>query len=181
MKLTKKILENLVYEVYYDSRKPHPLYADAQDHLGERVWVHTERTQRNNGYNGMIGVYKAGNSNNRVGSPYFKTNAIALQNCVFQVSGGKSIEKIQQTGKRTLVAGVVGDVAPIEEEMYNPAAGVAKQPYIPVSFNPMVGHFYALDDQEQKPLAGCALLYFTASENGQWTMTAMGIQYDTTN
>ena len=175
MKLTKTILENLIQEVYYDSRKPHPLYADAQDHLGDRVWVHTERTQRNNNRNGMIGVYKAGNKNNRVGSPYFKTNAIALQNCVFQVSGGKSIEKIQTTGKRTLVAGGVGDVVQIKEEMYNPAVGVPKQPYTPISFNPMVGHFFVLNDPDQKALTGCKLLYFTASEDGQWVMTAMGL------
>lgn len=175
MKLTKTILENLIQEVYYDSRKPHPLYKNVLDYVGERVWVHTERTQRNNGRNGMIGVYKAGNSNNRVGSPYFKTNAIALQNCVFQVSGGKAIEKIQQGGDRTLVAGVVGDVIAIKEEMYNPSLCAPRQPYIPISFNPKIGnYFYALNNPE-KPLVGCKLLYFTASEDGKWTMTAMGL------
>ena len=179
MKLTKQKLEKLIQEVYYDSRKQHDLYADSQDHVGERVWVHTERTQRNNGYNGMIGVYKAGGSDNKVGTPYFKTNAIALQDCVFKVSGGNAIEKIQTTGKRTLVAGCTGTVVQIEEESYNPAVGVGKQPYEKITFSPKVGYFYALGDPDQRPLIGCTLLYFTASEDGQWTMTGIGLTYET--
>ena len=186
MKLTKEKLLELVQEVLYPlevdggiMRGTHELYKDALEHVGERVWVHTERTQRNRKFNGMIGVYKAGNSNNRVGSPYFKTNAIALKDCVFQVSGGKAIDSIQTTGKRTLVAGAVGDIVNISEEQYNPALGIPKQPFIEISFNPMVGHFYALNDPEQKRLVECALLYFTASEDGKWTMSAMGLKYET--
>jgi hypothetical protein len=186
MQLTKEKLLELVQEVLYPLEREggkmkgtHKDYKDALEHVGERVWVHTERTQRNRKFNGMIGVYRAGKSNNRVGSPWFKTNAIALKNCAFQVSGGKAIEKIQGGGDRTLVAGAVGDIANISEEYYNPALDVTKQPFIEITFNPKVGNYFYAVDEPDKPLSGCALLYFTASEDGKWIMSAMGLKYAT--
>ena len=44
-------------EVYYDSRKEVEGYVDANDLVGQRLWFHTNRTHRNNGWNGMIGIY----------------------------------------------------------------------------------------------------------------------------
>lgn len=44
-------------EVYYDSRKEVEGYVDANDLVDQRLWFHTNRTHRNNGWNGMIGIY----------------------------------------------------------------------------------------------------------------------------
>ena len=44
-------------EAYYDSLKPVEDYMDADDLIGKRLWAHTNRTHRNQGRNGMIGLY----------------------------------------------------------------------------------------------------------------------------
>ena len=79
------------------------------------------------------------------------------------------------------MAGAVGDIADISEEYYNPALGVPKQPFIEITFNPKVGNYFHAVGEPDKPLSGCALLYFTASENGKWTMSAIGLKYATDN
>jgi hypothetical protein len=45
-------------EQYYESRKDLEGYIDADELIGKRLWFHTNRTHRNQGKNGMVGITK---------------------------------------------------------------------------------------------------------------------------
>jgi hypothetical protein len=105
MKISKARLNQIikeeieaVKEEYYDSRGDVEGYVDADELIGERLWVHTNRTHRNQNKNGMIGMYGVNNKGHRTGSPLYYTNCIRLAPpIVFQVAGGKSVDTIKQT------------------------------------------------------------------------------------
>ena len=54
-------------EMFYSSRKDVEGYVDADSLVGQRLWFHTNRTHRNNGWNGMIGIYSCTRSGRKTG------------------------------------------------------------------------------------------------------------------
>ena len=162
MKITKARLKQIIKEEYYDSLGDVENYVDADELIGKRLWVHTNRTHRNQRKNGMIGIYGVNNKGNRTGSPLYYTNCIRLASpVVFQVAGGKSVSNIKQTGKRTLVAGVSGKVIETRE-------GDVSGDFEVVRFDPFGKGFFFTDSNPDAPLKTGDEVYFRASEDGQW-------------
>ena len=153
-KITKKQLLNLIREAYIDSLGQ-PLndpYVEGDELIGQRVWVHTNRSNRNLDRNGMIGIYSTNEKGNKTGSPIGYTNAIRLKNAEFFASD-RGTARISNTGKRTLVAGVSGDVVSTNEESVPPSG------FMEVSFNPFLGLSYfwlTRDDELLRHLSGLA-------------------------
>tara|TARA_R110002060_G_scaffold49061_2_gene60051 strand:- start:168 stop:716 length:549 start_codon:yes stop_codon:yes gene_type:complete len=170
MKVTKRQLRKVIQEalslqeVYYDSRKPVENYKDADELIGQRLWAHTNRTHRNQGRNGMVGLYGTTGKGTRTGSPLFYTNALRLSSpVVFQVSSGKSLADIEKTGKRTLVAGVSGTVIETNED-----TGV--EGFQEVVFDPFAEEkYFFVAESPDEPIATADEVYFKASEEGEWT------------
>lgn len=154
---------NALVEKYWESRKPLDEYVDANELIGKRLWVHTNRTHRNNGENGMIGIYGVNSKGNRTGSPLKYTNEIRLKGpIVFEASFSGS-ERIIETGKRSLVAGVSGIVDKTEGNIN----GMEE-----VTFDPNVKHFFKVSDPKKSKVTEADEIYFSADENGKYTMLA---------
>jgi len=99
-------------EVYYNSRKGVEGYVDANDLVGQRLWFHTNRTHRNNGWNGMIGIYDTTPSGRKNGYAGRYTNEVRLSEPIFFQTSESGAETIKATDKRILIAGVSGVVIP---------------------------------------------------------------------
>jgi hypothetical protein len=150
---------NTLVEKYFESRKPIDGYVDASELLGQRLWVHTNRTHRNQGYNGMLGIYGINSKGHKVDPPLYYTNEIRLKNpIVFQASEEIS-KRIQETGKRTLAAGVSGVISETEGNL----SGFSKFDYL---FE--VGYFFDLSDPEKKKIIGADEVYFSSTEDGKY-------------
>ena len=154
-------------EAYYDSLKPVEGYMDADDLIGKRLWAHTNRTHRNQGKNGMIGLYGTTPKGTRKGSPLYYTNAIRLSSpIVFQVAGGSAVDSIKKSGKRTLVAGVSGTVVKTRE-----ASGASG--FKEIVFKPFgdAQYFHVKGDPDNR-VDTADEVFFTANEGGKWMFLA---------
>jgi hypothetical protein len=87
-------------EVYYNSRKEVEGYVDANDLVGQRLWFHTNRTHRNNGWNGMIGIYDTTPSGRKEGYAGRYTNEVRLSEPVFFQTSEAGAKTIKETDKR---------------------------------------------------------------------------------
>jgi len=106
-------------EVYYDSRREVEGYVDANDLVGQRLWFHTNRTHRNNGQNGMIGVYDTTRGGRKTGLAGKYTNEVRLKAPIFFQTSESGARTIKQRGDRVLIAGVSGVVVIISaSEVY---------------------------------------------------------------
>jgi hypothetical protein len=147
-------------EVYYDSRKEVEGYVDANDLVGQRLWFHTNRTHRNNGWNGMIGIYNTTRSGRKEGLAGKYTNEVRLSEPVFFQTSETGAKSIKETDKRILIAGVSGVVIPTD----NNTSGMVK-----VTYNPFdVAYFHIIDDKDKKEVISAKEVYFNATEEGQW-------------
>jgi hypothetical protein len=173
----KNLIKKILREEYYESLKPVDKYIDADDLLGQRVWIHTNRSHRRQGRNGMIGIYNSNTTGRRVGSPLNYTNEISLSNVIFDVDY-KCVKRIQsntiETGKqkRTLCAGTSGTVI----ETNNNTSGFEL-----ITFDPFdVGHewFYRLNDNDKEKIVSADEVYFIATESGDYNMYAKGLGYE---
>ena len=186
MKLTKEIIKNLIREelaeVYYHSRDKHELYDDASNHIGERVWVHTERTSRRRGKNGMIGVYRATDTGSKIGGPYFKTNAIALENCKF-FGSRYGAKQFSQEKKRYLVAGISGYVS--EWNNYEQDWNIFSTQSFPegeeADYNLRLGYFHLVNDPDKREIETADAIFFIASEQGEWYLSVVNPKFDENN
>ena len=147
-------------EVYYDSRKEVEGYVDANDLVGQRLWFHTNRTHRNNGWNGMIGIYDTTPSGRKEGYAGRYTNEVRLSEPVFFQSSEAGAKTIKETDKRILIAGVSGVVIPTN----NDTNGMIQVTYDPFG----AGYFHIIGDEEKKEVISAEEVYFIASEEGQW-------------
>lgn len=147
-------------EVYYNSRKEVEGYVDANDLVGQRLWFHTNRTHRNNGWNGMIGIYDVTRSGRKEGLAGKYTNEVRLSEPVFFQTSEAGAKSIKETDKRILITGVSGVVIPTNNE----TSGMVK-----VTYNPFdVAYFHIIDDEEKKEVISASEVYFNATEEGQW-------------
>jgi hypothetical protein len=160
---------DLLIEKYYNSRKPVKGYIESEELIGKHLWVHTNRTYRNDGYNGMLGIYGVNSKGNRTGSPLNYTNDIKLKSpIVFQVPDPSSagLKTYVETGKRTLLAGVSGIVTESNENTSGFEA---------IDYNPTLGYFLKLNDPDKKKIIGASEVYFHADEDGKYQTLAKGI------
>ncbi len=147
-------------EVYYDSRKEVEGYVDANDLVGQRLWFHTNRTHRNNGWNGMIGIYDSSPSGRKAGLAGRYTNEVRLKEPIFFQTSEAGSKTIKETDKRILIAGVSGIVVPTNNE----TNGMIK-----ITYNPFdVAYFHEIDDEDKKEIVSGSEVYFNASEDGNW-------------
>lgn len=147
-------------EVYYDSRKEVEGYVDANDLVGQRLWFHTNRTHRNNGWNGMIGIYSTSRSGRKEGYAGRYTNEVRVSEPIFFQTSESGADSIKDTGKRILIAGVSGVVVPTT----NDTDGMLK-----ITYNPMdVAYFHIIDDEDKKEIISAEEVYFNATEEGNW-------------
>tara|TARA_R100000908_G_C3754304_1_gene148650 strand:+ start:298 stop:2253 length:1956 start_codon:yes stop_codon:yes gene_type:complete len=173
MKINKSDLLQMIREAYYESLKPPRIvptapeaaYVEGDDLIGQRVWLHTNRTNRNEGRNGMVGIYNSSPRGTRTGSPIAYTNAIRLEPPIRFQTSESGAKQIVKTGKRTLVAGVSGVVTKTNE--VDPAV---LSEFEEASFHPAVGHFFSVTDPEQKEILSGEEIYFHASEAGDWKL-----------
>jgi len=156
-------------EVYYDSRKPVDGYIDANDLVGQRLWFHTNRTHRNNGWNGMIGIYDTTRSGRKMGLAGRYTNEVRLKSPIFFQTSEAGAQSIKSKGDRTLIAGVSGVVVPTDTN----TSGMFK-----IIYNPFdVGYFHILDDVDKREIVSADEVYFGASEDGNWEIWALNPKF----
>jgi hypothetical protein len=147
-------------EVYYDSRKEVEGYVDANDLVGQHLWFHTNRTHRNNGWNGMIGIYDSSPSGRKVGYAGRYTNEVRLKEPIFFQTSEAGSKTIKETDKRILIAGVSGIVVPTDNKTND---------MIKITYNPFdVAYFHEIDDEDKKEIVSGSEVYFNASEDGNW-------------
>jgi hypothetical protein len=151
-------------EVYYDSRKDVEGYFDANDLVGQRLWFHTNRTHRNNGWNGMVGIYSTTRSGRKTGLAGKYTNEVRLTAPIYFQTSEAGATTIKDKGDRILIAGVSGVVVPTD----NDTSGMVQ-----VTYNPFdVGYFHQVGDDDKKQITTADEVYFNASEEGQWVIWA---------
>jgi len=147
-------------EVYYDSRREVEGYVDANDLVGQRLWFHTNRTHRNNGQNGMIGVYDTTRGGRKTGLAGKYTNEVRLKAPIFFQTSESGSLRIKQRGDRVLIAGVSGVVVPTNTD----TTGMIK-----ITYNPFdVAYFHEIGDEDKKEIISASEVYFNASEDGNW-------------
>lgn len=157
--------KNFFLEKWYPSRgepmdKPSELgYFESDDHLGKRVWVHTNRANRNNNRNGMIGVYVP-SGNTKSGKRYGYTNEVRLSDVVFDVNK-PCIKKIKESGDRKLCAGIVGTIISTDGN---------DSGYVEFVFSPFddVDHNYLLGDKKKREIIGASEVHLLATEDGTY-------------
>jgi len=151
-------------EVYYNSRKEVEGYVDANDLVGQRLWFHTNRTHRNNGWNGMIGIYNTTPSGRKEGYAGRYTNEVRISEPIFFQTSESGADSIKETGKRILIAGVSGVVVPTN----NDTNGMVE-----ITYNPKdVAYFHIIDDEDKKEIISAEEVYFNATEEGNWNIWA---------
>lgn len=166
MKSFFQFYENLklIKEEKYESRKDVAGYIDADKLIGERVWVHTNRTHRNDGYNGMIGIYSTTEYGKKTGNAGRYTNEIRLKSPIVFQTSRSGAKRIQQNDKRELIAGVSGVVIPTNRDV----SGMHE-----ITYNPRdVGYFHIINDPEKKEILTAEEIYFVASEIGEYKIFA---------
>ena len=173
-KLSKENCENLnnnahQHEIYYPSRNPVKGYVDADELIGQIVWVHTNRTNRDDGNNGMIGIYDANSKGKKSGEAGRYTNEIRLSSPITFQTSASGAKRIQVTGTRTIIAGVSGKVIPTHNDISEMQE---------ITYNPKdAAYFHVLGDTEKKEILTASEVYFHASQNGQYTIFAKDIEF----
>ena len=171
--------KGLLDEAYYEARKPLEGYVDAEELLGQRLWFHTNRTHRNQGKNGMIGIYSVTGRGTKKSLTNNYTNEVRIKSpIVFQTSESgaeriqKSREKVGDAGKRTLIAGVSGVVAPTDS---GNTGGMEQAQFNP--FDEAAPWFYLKGDSEKKEIISAEEVYFYATEDGNWFFYVKGPEF----
>jgi hypothetical protein len=158
----KDLIKKILKEEYYDSLKPIEGYVDANDLVGQRLWFHTNRTHRINGWNGMVGIYDTTSGGNKKGLSGRYTNEVRLKSPIHFQTSEKGSENIKKNEKRILIAGVSGVVSPTDRNI----SGM-----IQITYNPFdVGYFHEVGDPKKKEIISGSEVYFNASEGGEWTI-----------
>lgn len=152
------------FEAYYPSRKEVEGYVDANELVGQRLWFHTNRTHRNNGWNGMIGIYSASPSGRKQGLAGRYTNEVRIEEPVFFQASDAGADSIKGTGTRILIAGVSGVVVPTDPDV----SGMERITYDPFG----AGYFHVLSDETKARITTASEVYFFASEEGSWEIWA---------
>jgi len=175
MKLSN-IFESLLNEIAYPLKdeggswnKTAEGYSESSEHIGERVWVHTNFTHRNNKHNGAVGVYSPNSKGFRQGSPQWYTNEVRLQGPIVFEQSESGAKRIQKTGKKALVAGVSGIVIP-SGNLSNGKADTSGMELVTYNAKEGLGYFHLVNDSAQPPrkIIGGSEVYIWCSEEGKF-------------
>jgi hypothetical protein len=166
----KDLIKKILKEEYFESRQPVEGYVDAEEIMGQRLWFHTNRTHRNNGWNGMVGIYDTTGSGRKTGYAGRYTNEVRIGSPIhFQTSdtGAERIKQSEREGKikRVLIAGVSGIVIPTRS---GEVGGMTQVMYDPTERG--VGYFHEISDPDKKEIISASEVYFNASEDGRWSI-----------
>lgn len=167
---SKGIIKENIEEEYYDSRKEVENYVDAEEIKGKHLWFHTNRTHKNNGWNGMIGIYQSSPNGRKTGSPIAYTNEVRLTGPIYFQTSEIGSNKIKQTGHRVLIAGVSGVVT---DTRPGDTSGMELATYNPFE----AGVFHLVNDSDEKEIVSADEVYFHASEDGKWSFYVKGPKF----
>ena len=167
---SKGLVKENIEEEFYKSRKPLEGYVDAEELIGKHLWFHTNRTHRNQGKNGMVGIYTVTSNGTFKDLTRMYTNEVRIQGPIYFQTSYKTAEKIQKSrddaggaGRRTLHAGVSGIVVPTDS---GNTGGMEVAQYNP--FDKIAPWFYLTSDSEKKEIISADEVYFYATESGEW-------------
>lgn len=135
------------------------------DLIGQRFWFHTNRLNRNQGRNGMIGIYNSSVNGNKTGKAFCYSNEIYIGGDIKFQTSENGAKAIQNGADRNIIAGVSGTVKPLSS--YS-GGGVE------IDYSPFVGHFYPKSDKSIV-ITSADSVYFLATEEGRYIMKASGI------
>jgi len=154
------ISKGLMVEEYYDGLKPNEEYVDAEDIHGKRVWIHTNFTNRNQGKNGMVGLYSPNAKGLKSGSPIGYTNEIRLGGELVFEQSEKGAEWIRINQKKQLVAGVSGVVIPTD------SGNVSGMDLVTYNAKEGLGFFHLVNDTTGTPkkIISGSEVYLNATE-----------------
>lgn len=133
----RQLLENIIPEQDIEGYTTPERYkkgqyfenGDEKRILGKRVWIHTNRRHRNDKVNGIIGIYNSTDKGSRKKPIIGYTNQIRLvDNIVFSVTP-TGVNRINKTGKRTLVAGISGIVGNVNKGSTSGMEEIAFDPF----------------------------------------------------
>lgn len=136
--------ENLDEE-YYDELKPNEGYVDAEEILGKRVWIHTNFTNRNQGRNGLVGLYSTDGKGYKTGSPIGYTNEIRIGGGLVFEQSEKGAAWIEKNQIKQLVAGVSGIVIPTN------SGDVSGMELVTYDAKSGLGYFHLVGNHTEKP------------------------------
>ena len=161
---SKGVIKENLDEKYYDNidQPMEGQYVDTNELVGQRLFFHTNRSNRNAKRNGMIGIYGVKSTGKMGKREELYTNEVRIVAPILFQSSDSATASIAKTGHRTLNAGVTGVVAPLE--------GMGSG--IPATYNPFdkdgASWFYLISDPEKKELISADEVYFLATEGGEW-------------
>lgn len=176
MKLSN-IFESLLNEIAYPLKSEGGIwnntaegYDDASNHIGERIWVHTNFTHRNNKHNGAVGVYSPNSKGFRQGSPQWYTNEVRLGGPLVFEQSESGAKRIARTGQKALVAGVSGIVIPsgnLSSEGKGDTSGMEMVTY---NAKEGLGYFHLVSDSAQPPrkIISGSEVYIWCSEEAKY-------------
>lgn len=172
MKLSN-IFESLLNEVEYASwNKTAEGYSDANSsgHTNERVWVHTNFTNKNNRHNGAIGVYTPNSEGFKSGKPQWYTNEIRINGPLVFEQPAKGAERIKKAQLKQLIAGVSGVLIPSGPLSSEGKGDTGDMKMVMYNAKEGLGYFHLVKDEVQPPrkIVGGDEAYLWCSESGDY-------------
>jgi len=176
MKLSN-IFESLLSEIKYPLKSEGGVwnntaegYDDASNHIGERIWVHTNFTHRNNKHNGAVGVYTPKADGFKQGSPQWYTNEVRLNGPLVFEQPESGARRIKATGTKALVAGISGIVIPSGKLSSEGKGDTSGMELVTYNAKEGLGYFHLVNDSEQPPrkIIGGDEAYIWCSEEGRY-------------
>ena len=134
----------------------------------KRVWVHTNRHNRKEGRNGMIGIYAANSKDNRSSNIIGYTNEIYLSNATMSVLPNGHV-RYKQTGVRSPHAGISGTVIKREN-----VSGEL------ITYDPSIGYFFLLSEiglNTPRKISSAEKICMIATKDGNWVVTAKNVVF----
>jgi hypothetical protein len=170
------IFESLINEISYPLKddggswnRTAEGYSESSEHIGERIWVHTNFTHRNNKHNGAVGVYTPKSNGFKQGSPQWYTNEVRIQGPIVFEQSESGAKRIQKTGSKSLVAGVSGIVVP-SGKLSNGKGDTSGMEMVTYNAKEGLGYFHLVNDSVQPPrkIIGGSEVYIWCSEEGKF-------------
>jgi len=159
-KLIQRTIKECLNEMYRDDLKSNKDYINSDDILGDNVWIHTNFTNRNQGRNGLIGLYKPNAKGYKSGSPIGYTNEIRLGGKLVFEQSEKGAEWIFKNQLKQLTAGISGVVLPTD------SGNTSGMDLVTYNAKEGLGYFHLVNETSEKPkkIIGASEVYLFATE-----------------
>lgn len=159
-KLIQKTIKECLNEMYRDDLKSNKDYINSDDILGDNVWIHTNFTNRNQGRNGLVGLYKPNAKGYKSGSPIGYTNEIRLGGKLVFEQSEKGAERVFKNQSKELIAGISGVVLPTD------SGNTSGMDLVTYNAKEGLGYFHLVNETSEKPkkIIGASEVYLFATE-----------------